>query len=218
MPTLVQDIYRAALGTSILNRASQHGDAEIVGVVNRSIRRYFTQAARINPRVFGRRVEVGFNGAVSGWPRPDCNVVYRVEKADGTEVVTVDFDQRGADPVRPAVYELGGIYYSAGNALDPVAGSLFFFVSARPRAATALTGDPAGTLDPLWVEDFNDLPILDVAMYLARKDGRAADLAALAEEWKTEAERYRLFLQMGGANVLRDYGTGPLGPAPERPT
>jgi len=209
MPTLVQEIYRAALGTSILNRSSQHGDAEIVGVVHRSLRRYFTEGARVNPRVFSRTMEVGFSATVFGWPKPSANAVYRIERGDGVEVIRVDFDQKDADPARPAVYELGGVYYPAGNALDPSAGSLFFFISVRPRPLSAMTGDPAGTLDPLWPEDFNGLLVLDVAMYLDRKDSRSVELAARTEEWKLEMERYRSFLEMGNREVVRDYGRAP---------
>lgn len=207
MPTLVQDIYQAALGASILNRPSQHGDAEIVGVVDRSLRRYFTHAARLNRRLFARTVEVGYSATVFGWPKPNFNAIYRVERGDGTEVVRVDFDQKDADPARPAVYELGGVFYPAGNALDPSAGSLSFFGTVRPRGLTALAGDPAGTLDPLWVEDFNNLLVLDVARYMARKDGRMGEVAALDEEWKLEMARFEAFLAMGQVGVTRSYGS-----------
>lgn len=214
MATTVRQILDAAYGTSSKNRPGDIAteDPELVQVVQRSLRGYFSDAVEVNRSFYAKRITVPWDAGLLGWVRPDeAEAIIRLELADGTEVVEVPFDDRDAEVGAgiPAVYSLGQNFYPAGNAGDPTAVSLVMFYSARPRDLTALTGDPAGTIDPLWPEQFNELLIRDVAIYLAVKDGqREAEVAAHREQHTREYERYISFLGHETTTRVRNYGHG----------
>lgn len=222
MATTVRQIIDAAYATSKKNQpgaiASETG--ELLEMVNRSLRGFFAEGARHNRKFFGRRIEVEFNaGASGGWQRPEgAESVVRIEAGDdvkdgagstisaGTQIVEVPFDQRNAEPGKPCIYSYGQVYYSAGNERDPAEGDLIFFCSMRPALLTALEG-VEGTLDPLWPEQFNQLLILDVARYLAVKDGgREDEVAAFAAEYEREHQRYIEFLQHESTTEVKSWG------------
>lgn len=216
MATTVEQIIEAALATSKKNQrgATASDTGELLPLVQRSLRGFFAEGARANRKFYGKKFDVAFSAG--GWARPDeAEMIVRIEagagvtKADasaiaaGTRIVEVPFDQRRAEPGLPAIYEYGQVFYAAGNAPDPVAGTLTFFGSARPADLTALTS----TLDVLWPEQFNSLLILDVARYLAIKDGNRPDeVAAFAEEYKRERDRYVAFLQHETTTEVKSYG------------
>jgi hypothetical protein len=203
MATTAQDIVTAAYNTSAKNRpATIATDAtELLKLVIRSTRGLYAFAARVNPIYFSDSAPVTF--AVIGWPRPTlAESIFRIEKPDGTEVAVVPFDDRKAEPSMPAVYELGGHFWPAGNALDPVSGNLNFWYSRRPTDPATL----ASNLDTRWPEQFNDLLIYEVAIYLALKDGRAADVAQLRVMRDGWADLFAAHLEHATANLRARFG------------
>lgn len=219
MATTVQQVLDAAYGRSKKNDpgvdASETG--ELLPLVKRSMYGIFALAARVNPTLLAAS-EVISPGA-GGWSRPSlAELVWRIEGqgtsggnvSDGDKVIVVPQDDLEADTTQPAVYRYGGVYYPAGNANDPnTTDELEFFYAKRPEFGT---GDDATAdtlddeLDPLWPEFYNDLVILDVAIYLALKDDRRAEVGALRDERDHWARLFIAFLEHETANVVRRKG------------
>jgi hypothetical protein len=175
---------------------------ELLQLVIRAMRGLYAFSARINPTFFAESAAVAF--AAPGWPRPQtAEAIFRIENPAGAEVVVVPFDDRGAEKGMPAVFPLGQVYRPASaGAPDPQAGNLTFFYSKRPT-------DPAdlnATLDALWTEQFNELLILEVAIYLAIKDGRADELGAYKSDRDRWANLFGAFLEHETMNLRRRYG------------
>ncbi|MDZ7418794.1 MAG: hypothetical protein ONB52_21935 [candidate division KSB1 bacterium] len=214
MATTVRDILEAAYAKSVKNRpgtlATETG--ELLQTVIRAHRGLYAVAARVNPLFFGKIANVTF--ATSGWPRPtDAEAVFRLEWiagtngttggtwADGTEIVVIPFDDRNAEPLLPSVYRFGQMFYGAGRSGDPTGGPIRFFYSKRPT-------DPANLdsqLDASWPEQFNELLVLEVAMYLAHKDGRMEELPKLERDRDRWLELYIGFLQHETVNERRRF-------------
>jgi hypothetical protein len=212
-----REIFDAAYSTSKLNQpgttASETG--ELLPLLNRSLRGLFAEAARVNRKIFATRATVAY--ATDGWPRPTgAEMILRIEAgagmtapggaiATGTQIIEVPFDQRNAEPGKPSIYALGQRYYTAGTTMDPTGGSLVFFYSARPATVSTLTSQ----MDALWPTQFDSLLVLDVAVYLARKDGgerRMAELAAFGEEYQREHARFIQWLEHESLTEVKMYG------------
>lgn len=206
----VRQILDAAYAKSAKTRPSTALTEATEGVlmVARSVRGLYAYAARVNPLFFGELVTVGTTAAAGNiplhWIRPAAaESIYRVEiLAGGAEVCVVPYDDRKAEPSKPSVYEFGQRFFSAGNPGDPVAGSLIFWYSKRPVDPVA-TSD---TIDPMWCESYNELVILEVAIYLALKDGRADDLAELRQQRNSWATLFSAFLEHSTANLRSRFG------------
>ena len=184
MATTPQDILNAGLARSTKNKADvlATGGTEMLQFIIRSLRNKYAMAARVNPAFFGNTVAQAWNGT-NGWNRPaGAESVFRIEKA-GAEVVVVPYDDKTVDALTPSVYAMGQTYRPAGNVNDPTsADTLTIYYSIRPSDPATL----AATLDATWPEQFNELLALDVAIYLALKDGRAQeaqDLREAREQW-----------------------------------
>jgi hypothetical protein len=202
--TTVEDIITAAIGKSSKNRADTLANkaVELVAVVHRSLSFYFSHAATVDPAFFGVTQAVT---AVAGvWTIPEtAESIYRIEKPDTTEVVVVPYDDKAAEPSKPAVFRFGRGVKPAGNALDPVgAGDLVFYFGKRADKPP----NSASLLDPLWVEAYNELPILDVAMYLAKKDGRSDEVATMKDERSEWLGIFEAFIEHNFVNEVRRFG------------
>lgn len=202
--TTPQMVLEGAYAKSLKNKpgaiASESG--ELLQLVIRAMRGLYAFAARINPTFFAESAVVAFAGA--GWARPsNAEAVYRIETGAGVEVVVVPFDDRKAEPGIGALYSFGQIYRPASaGAPDPQAGNLTFFYAKRPTDPATL----ATTLDALWTEQFNELLILEVAIYLALKDGRADEVNAYKADRDRWAQLFAAFLEHETMNERRRYG------------
>lgn len=204
MATTVTDILTAAFAKSTKNVPSRitSETTDLCGVVTRSLRGVFAVGARVNPVFYGTQATVVFSAP--GWARPvDAESVFRLELLTGAEVALVPFDQRQAELALPSVYAMGQVYRSAGNPSDPTSGSLVVFYAKRATAVTGLTD----TLDALWPEAYNELLVLDVALYLALKDGRADEVGTLKLERDRWLSLYVAFLEHANANERRMFGS-----------
>ena len=211
MATTPQDILNAAYAKSEKNMPGTIAteSTELLQLVIRAMRGLYAFAARVNPIHFAESAAVVL--AAGKWARPaTAESIWRIEggaatvpvMAAGTEVVVVPVDDKLAESGKPAVYEFGQAFYSAGNASDPTSGTLTFFYSKRPTDPATLSA----ALDAMWVEQFNELLVLEVAIYLALKDGRADEAAALRAERDREAQLFIAFLEHSTANTRRRYG------------
>jgi hypothetical protein len=218
--TTVLDILVAAYARSLKNKPGTIATeaTELLNLVTRLLRGWYAYAATVNYTVFAGLVDVEAQAESGGpdqegWERPeDAEVVFRIERTGHTtggsgaaqdEVVVVPYDDPHAEPGKGAVYRIGQVYFPAGNAKDPTGGELRIFFSRRPS-------DPAtvdDTLDPQWIESYNDLLILDVAIYLAVKDGRADEAQQLNAERTDWMQRFTNFLLHPEANERRRFAT-----------
>lgn len=206
--TTPRDILEAAYPRSMQNNPGTIAteSTELLAVVKRALDGCFAFAARINPTFFADTADVVGVGGV--WARPEtAESLFRIEEADGTEVVVVPYDDRTAEALLPSLYEYGRNFYAAGNATDPGdTDTLTFYYSKRADQPAGLDS----TLDALWVEQFNELLILEVALYLAVKDGaaqsRGNELQALVAERNRWANRFNAFLEHATTNLRRRYG------------
>jgi len=210
--TDVQDILNAAYSRSTQNNPGTIAteSTELLAVVQRALDGCYAMAARINPTFFAESASVAPPGASTPWDRPEtAESIFRIEdNSDGSEIVVVPYDDRTAEELLPAVYEFGKQFYTAGNAADPdpTSETLDFFYSKRPETLTALDD----TLDPMWTEQFNELLVLEVAIYLAVKDGaaqsRTTETQALYAERTRWANRFTAFLEHSTPIQRRRFG------------
>lgn len=202
--TTPQDILNGAYAKSLKNRpgAIASESSELLQLVIRAMRGLYAAAARINPTFFAESAVVVFGAP--GWARPqNAEAVFRIENPAGAEVVVVPFDDRRAEPGLPAVYNFGQVYRPASaGAPDPQAGNLTFFYAKRPTDPATL----AATLDALWTEQFNELLILELAIYLAIKDGRDGEVNAYKSDRDVWATRFFAFLEHETLNERRRFG------------
>lgn len=206
----VQEVLEAAYAKSTKNNPGTIAteSVELLGVVQRALDGAFAVAARVNPYYFGESATVA--GAGGSWARPvTAESIFRIEDAsDNSEVVIVGFNDPEAESAKAAVYEYGQQFYPAGNAPDPdpALDSLIFYYSKAPTDLTA-TGD---ALDALFPESFNELIVLHVARYLAIKDseteGRAAEVAVLADEINRWANRFVAHLEHSSLGLRKRWG------------
>ena len=175
-------------------------EGEGLDFVYAALRALAAFGARVNPEFFGVERQVQYTSG--GWDRPtDAELVFRIERADGAEVVPVPRWDRKAEEGLPAVYRFGRRFYPAGNPNDPSEEPLTFFFAARPARPASVDAE----LDAAWLEGYDELLVLEVALMLATKDGRADDLAALKEPRDRWALLYASFLEHETIGERRRY-------------
>lgn len=203
MTTLVSDVIERGFARSFANKPGTIATSgpELVAVVNRAAQEMFAVAADEHPEAMGTIVPVQFVG--TGWARPTgAETVFRIELANGTEVFVVPYDDRTIEAGNPAIYHVGGVYYSAGNVGDPTSGQLNFFISPPAQAAV----DATNTVDTRIPDTY--MPVLEatVAEYLALKDDRPQDAAAFMREKESWMVLWIRYLQRLNANQSKRTG------------
>lgn len=217
--TTVQEILLAAYSKSTKNKPGTIAteSTELRQLVVRCLRSLYALAPRVNYTYFAGFADVQASPESGGptnqgWDRPqEAESVFRIERTTttqggvgsaGDEVVVVPYDDRTAEEGMGAIYRIGQTYFPAGNAPDPTGGELRVFFSRRPD-------DPATLLDPLdsqWTEQFNEILVLEVAAYLAAKDGRGDEAALLRQEKAQWMLQFVAFLEHAEANERRRFG------------
>lgn len=202
--TTPQDILNGAYAKSLKNRpgAIASESSELLQLVIRAMRGLYAAAARINPTFFAETAVVAY--AAPGWARPqNAEAIFRIEDPAQAEVVVVPFDDRRAEPGKPAVFTFGQVYRPASaGAPDPQNGNLTFWYAKRPTDPANL----AATLDAMWTEQFNELLILETAIYLAAKDGRDGEIGQYKGDRDRWANLFFAFLEHETLNERRRFG------------
>jgi hypothetical protein len=199
MPTSVKNIVTAAYARSTKNKPGTIATeaTELLGFFQSALQAMYAVAARVNPTYFGKIAQLTFD--TDGWPIPtDTEAATRVEfkpppgEVQGDEIVLVPWDKPKTERVRPAVFHFGKKLFPAGNANDPVSSDELRIWYSK-QATLPVTIDD--TIDPTWPEQFNQLLVLEIAIYLALKDERMAELEALKAERDPWARLYIAHLE-----------------------
>lgn len=169
----------------------------------RVFRKFFSIAARVNPLYFGTSANLVVVAGV-GWTYPaEAEALWRIEQA-GAEVLTVPHDDPQADTSRPALLFLGRTFTPAGNVLDPVLDSALtgFYAQrfpAPPDVDTEITA--------LWNVQHDALPIAELAIHLALKDGRTAEIPGLVAERDDHLRLFAAHLEHAVSIEVRRWAT-----------
>lgn len=174
--------------------------AEVVSAFNRALAGYFTIAARVNPSYFGSTADVTPNAGFYARPA-DAELVYLIRDSEGAKVHRVPVEEPDAE-LGPRVMRWGRGYTAVAAS---VAGDLTMWYSRRPTPASAL----ASNVDPVWDEHFADLGVVELAAWLAHRDERYDEKAALLAE---RDHWLRIFLaSLGHESVGETRETGHAG-------
>lgn len=207
--TTPRDILLGAYGKSKKNQPQQIAteETELLNVVIRALRGIYAIASLVNPAHYaGKNTVTGAGGA---WLLPDgVTSIWRLEKTDGSDVDLVPVEER-TSALGAAVIYYGRQYWPANAGTpdpDPAADSLVIYASSHPA-------DPAdldSTLDPLWDEDFNELLELEVAVYLAIKDGRDEEIGPLRDERDRWAGLFLQTVELMNLTEVRAFELAPM--------
>ena len=189
----VQEVINIAYARS--KRAQQGVDAlpeELFLALWDIMARYFSVGTRVNIEWFTVQEDVSYHSGEGGWRRPSDAESVHLVMTGGEKVAKVPFDQKTAEPEKPAIYRLGGIYRVALTANGPPTTSpLTFFYCRRPQ----LIQSAEVGLDPLWPAGHETLLGLELAIFLARKDNRNDDIPHLEAQRDECAKWYIEFLE-----------------------
>ena len=198
----VQQILNRAYSKSLKNQPGFIADeaTELLAQVNRAFRAFYGMAARVNPTFFGTTATM--SEASATWVEPtDAESVYYLEQdSDKAEVIVVPIEEQDAEPGELAVYSLGRVYQASSS--NPPSGVLNVYYSMAFPEASAL-GD---TIDPSWPDSHNELAVLEIAIFLAIKDGRAEELGGLVGMRNAEVKRFLTRVENQHANLRTRFG------------
>lgn len=182
MPATAQQLIEAAYSRSTANDPGKLAtDGELLGILNRVYQAYYALMAAAAPdRAMARSALVALAGSPAATTLPtDVIDLRRVENAAGAKVNVIPVEEKDRGwHLAPAVYRQGGSLISRGQAGDPIATDvLTLWHLDAPTALTTL----ASTIDARYPARFEELLVVELAMYLATKDsGRdAGEFAAL---------------------------------------
>jgi hypothetical protein len=205
LATTYEEVIIAAHGYSSKSRPDQIAtrSTELLAMANRAVRGLFAVAARVNPEYWGTSAVVAHDGA--GWPRPEnAQTVIAVQRTStGAEVAVVPLDDLEAEQSLASVYLLGRKYRIAGSPLGPIAAdNLTIYYSRLPSKPSNLSD----VIDAEWEETFDNFLAIEVAIYLARKDGRLDEVQDLRPDEQKEAQLFMDF--MAHATPITSYRFG----------
>lgn len=205
MATTYQDIIIAAHGYSSKSRPDQIATkaTELLALASRAVRGLFAVASRVNPEYWGTTDNVAHDGA--GWLRPmNAQTVFGIRRTtDSVDVAIVPENDRAAELAKPAVYFMGRKYRIAASPLGPtVADNLTMYYSRLPAKPVALT-DP---IDAEWEESFDNFLAIEVAIYLALKDGRTDEVETLKPDQQKEAQLFANFMAYASPSTAYRFG------------
>lgn len=203
MATDVQTILEQAVASSFRNRADTIATmaTELVRKVDYRQKELFAVAAEVNPLFFGTQVPQA--GVAGSWSRPaDAEIVFRIEYGPNPaqEIAVVPYDDRAAEPDW-SVYQLANSYIRTSVNHIADTDTLNFWYARRPMTLTGL----GSFLDGVWPESYNDLLILPIAAYLARKDGRLEEAQGYIDDTATLEGLFVRFLKRQQAGEIRRF-------------
>lgn len=170
MPATVQQIIEAGYIRSTRNTPGVTAqDPELIGFLNRVYAAYFLLMAKASPDRFRSELPVALAGApaAAAIPATVRDIVY-AEDATGAEVSVVPREEAGRSwHLAPCLIWIGSSVRSRAQTGDPVAGAtITLLVLLAASTLTALTD----TLDARFTDEYLELLILEIAVYLAIKD------------------------------------------------
>lgn len=188
-----QELMDRAYGQSTKNQPGEiaEEDTELLELAHRIFQALYSIGHIIAPSFYAAETEQTHNGN-GGWDQPDeADVIFLLQDPDGEEVVVAPFDEKDVAPDSPSVYAIGQTFKpttSSDPDPQPPGDNLTIYHTVAPA-------EPADKTDDIPAEypgNHIDLPILQVALYLTRKDlgGRQGEYQVLAGERDKELARY----------------------------
>lgn len=175
---------------------------EGLSLAHEALRALYLFIGSLAPAVIGVREAVAYDVTSGGWPRPaSSNIIYWRETATGTEVELVPLRNRVRQTVNPTVYSWGNVYFAAGNAADlTVDQELVLFYSPSP----AVPGSVEDELDSRWLEQFDDLLALELAVRMNLKMGME-DIAPIKAERDGHARLLLTYLRTAELGMSAEF-------------
>jgi hypothetical protein len=215
---LAGDVIAQAVLQSYDNRPTVlEAEPELLVQLGLAFAGYYRIVTKENPSLFAEQLALTWS--INGWDIPDnVDTVIRLERSNGVEVVVVPLEDRSAEPSVGAVYRLGRRYYPAGNTNDPTNQTLTAYIAPVAPEFVALS-DP---LPSVWPTQFNRMPILELAAFLASKDGRADDAQRFNSallQWQLDFVRWcqtpdlPIRRRFGAPTIVPTSATRPVGVA-----
>lgn len=168
--TTVQQLIEAGYSRSTLNDPGKlAGDPELIGHLNRKYQTRFALLAVASGDDMLAKVAIAFAGAPAAIALPaDTIDVVRLENAAQAKIHIVPGDEKDRSwHLTPAVYRSGLSLVSLMRSGDPgVAQVATLFYLDAPAALTLL----ASILDARYPARYENLLVLDIAIYLSTKD------------------------------------------------
>lgn len=197
-----QDVLNQAYAKSLKNQPGfiANEATELLAQVNRALRALYSIAASINPTFFGKSADMSEAGQT--WLEPDDaeSVYYMEEKSGGAEVIVVPVNEQDVEPGKKAVYSVGRVFRASST--NPPSAVVTAYYSKKSEIAASLSTP----LDQTWDEGHNELLVLELALFLAIKDGRAEELGGLAQQRNMELRRFVTRLEHHLANIRSRFG------------
>ena len=193
--------------------------AELANVLNSAMRRYFTAGTSLNPHAFLKEDTLKTQG--DAWKRPDdAEYVWQLKRADKPMTI-VPFDNQDADPKNYCVYRVGNLYKPVArppNLTPEIRDNIRVYYARQPDVLN-VTWEKSklfnAAIDVLFPQGHEQLLSLELGLFLARKDGRDKDVAALMPWREEERGRFleslrRADLITSSRGVARAVSTGPV--------
>ncbi len=205
MATTYEEIITNAHGYSSKSRPDQIAtkQGELLALASRAVRALFAVAARANPEYWGQSENTNY--FAPGWARPaNAQTVYKITRtSDNVKVAIVPFDDQLAERALPAVFFYGRGYRIAQSPLGPTdTDQLTIWYARMPEKPSALTD----IIDAQWEESFDNFLTLEVAIYLALKDGRMDEVATLRPDRDKEAQLFLDFMANANVGLVSRFG------------
>lgn len=205
MPTTYEEIITNAHGYSSKSRPDQIAtkQGELLAMASRSVRAIFAVAARANPEYWGQSENTNY--IAPGWARPaNAQTVHGITRtSDAEPVAIVPFDDQKAETSRPAVFFYARTYQIAKSTKGPInTDQLTIWYSRMPNKPAALTD----IIDGQWEEAFDNFLTLEVAIYLALKDGRLDEVETLKPDRQREAQLFLDFMANANSGLVTRFG------------
>lgn len=203
--TTYEEIIVNAHGYSTKSRPNMIAtqQTELLALASRAVRALYAIASHVNPEYWGQTGVTAHDGV--GWPRPaNAQTVHRITRtSDGAPVAIVPADDQAAEQSRAAVYFYGRKYRIAASPVGPLdTDQLTIWYARMPGKPAAITD----IIDAEWEETFDAFLTIEVAMYLALKDGRLDELAALSPSRDREAQLFVDFMQYANVGLTTRFG------------
>lgn len=185
----VNDLLQQARAQSSFNDPGIVTNGEAVRRVQTSLRSLYQLAVTtaiqegLEPSYFGTSTAVQAVAGVFTVPS-DCILDYRWEQSDGTEVRMIESGELSAE-LPPRLFRLGRTRVSPGRTGDPAVAETLTVYYARTHPdldPSAALDASANTLDASWPTHHDALLIADLALFIAKKDGRDTEVAMLKGE------------------------------------
>lgn len=203
---IIAGLARSAVARVDLLVTSQ---GELLRELQHALNRAYIRASQVRPAHFIGRSAVAFvTTPVRGWPMPAGAVrpIVGYLRSDtlpapatdpivgwvaGSEIVIVHENDVDSNPYQPCIVDRGrmlGITSLTGN---PNGGSIDLeYARSAPVLSTLAT-----SLETAWNEEHNILLELAIAIYAARKDGRADDAAGFELELRTAEQVFEAYVE-----------------------